>query len=619
MSEQSISTTKQKSASEVVRKYNTEQLIAFFREKEDLQLDDDDYAILRKEKITGRAFFNTTKQEYKDYGMKGGPASVLTDFAKEIKGEHPVVVDPSRSIKKQKLGNPLFTNILEVILDLRKTLPESLRKEEQEESTSIDTNLIQHPCKKPLAVIKEHVLYVRKSYRDLYHIITNENCDPKHLVSGTSGVGKSCFLIYLLIQLLCNKTDVTVIFKPFDEDLLYCFEGPNLSIGYFDEFMEKLYNPKAWYLVDGSVPKFVMSKIVISTSSKSIKDKEFQEFAKNVINKFCMPPWSIEELEACRLSVFPEIPQDLMLDLSDEVGGVPRKVLQIPASVIRQKNPNIKNQPVIFNNRDAIKKRSLEHVEEALSKIDDFEKLIQCFSENAQYVELSSHLIYRWPDTFYQEQSFSWASGRIFDKIQKKLDDNKWNNLFLKIRNLDDPSSSRGIMFESYVLHLFKLGNQTFESRRLRENENDPIIYNKLTIATKPTTKYIRYANQLTEYNEEDIIIKPTIRNFSAIDLILTPNCIFQITVSPNHPVKQSELVDIVQNILAYRKSLNAKIFLYFIVPDDIYETFKYQIYITPKKKIGNDLETFQAVTCKSSILNNVEQWVVKIKLEPEI
>ena len=141
----------------------------------------------------------------------------------------------------------------------------------------------------------------------------------------------------------------------------------------------------------------------------------------------------------------------------------------------------------------------------------------------------------------------------------------------------------------------------------------------KLTIATKPTTKYIQYANQLTGYNEEGIIIKPTIRNFSAVDLILTPNCIFQITVSPKHPVKQSGLINIVQNMLAYRKNPNAKIFLYFIVPDDIYDTFRYQSYVTPKKKIGNDLEAFQAVKRKSPILSNVEQWVVKIKMAPEM
>ena len=81
------------------------------------------------------------------------------------------------------------------------------------------------------------------------------------------------------------------------------------------------------------------------------------------------------------------VPLDLMLDLSDETGGVPRYVLKKPADIIHQENPNFKDQPVVLNNNNQsmIKKRSLERVEEALSEISDFIKLIQCFSENAQY------------------------------------------------------------------------------------------------------------------------------------------------------------------------------------------------------------------------------------------
>jgi len=46
---------------EVVRKLNTEKLIELLREEEDLQLDEDDFEILRDE-ITGRAFLKLTKE-----------------------------------------------------------------------------------------------------------------------------------------------------------------------------------------------------------------------------------------------------------------------------------------------------------------------------------------------------------------------------------------------------------------------------------------------------------------------------------------------------------------------------------------------------------------------------
>ena len=70
---------------EVVRKLNTERLIDFLKEQEDLQLDEDDFKILRDEKITGRAFLKLTEEKLQRYGMKGGPAIVLADFAKEVK------------------------------------------------------------------------------------------------------------------------------------------------------------------------------------------------------------------------------------------------------------------------------------------------------------------------------------------------------------------------------------------------------------------------------------------------------------------------------------------------------------------------------------------------------
>ncbi|CAG8797314.1 31452_t:CDS:2 [Gigaspora margarita] len=92
MSEQSTPTSAATTSSEkpvptlaeFVRKYDTEQLIKFLREN-DLQLNDAHFEILRNEEVNGRAFLNSTKQDFIDYGLKGGPAKMLTDFAKEVK------------------------------------------------------------------------------------------------------------------------------------------------------------------------------------------------------------------------------------------------------------------------------------------------------------------------------------------------------------------------------------------------------------------------------------------------------------------------------------------------------------------------------------------------------
>ena len=68
-----------------IKKYKTTELIEFLRQEKDLGFDDDDLEIVEKEKVTGRAFLKMTEQRFRDYGMKGGPAVILADFAKECK------------------------------------------------------------------------------------------------------------------------------------------------------------------------------------------------------------------------------------------------------------------------------------------------------------------------------------------------------------------------------------------------------------------------------------------------------------------------------------------------------------------------------------------------------
>ncbi|CAG8767147.1 1188_t:CDS:2, partial [Racocetra fulgida] len=218
-----------------------------------------------------------------------------------------------------------------------------------------------------------------------------------------------------------------------------------------------------------------------------IKSKKFQEFIKDPMYTFCMPPWSTEELLICK-KMFTTVPQNLMLDLIDKVG----------------------------------------------------------------------------------EHSLRWASSYIFNRIEQKLRDSRWDKLFLEIQNPDDPSSSRGIMFESLVLHLLKVGKQQFEIRCIQGRQH------------------------LSNYDDETILIQPIKGNFGATDLIILPNHIFQITVSKNHPIKHSELVKIVKNIKAFRRDPNSIINLFFIVPEDIYDDFRCQKYITPKKCIGNDFEAYK-------------------------
>ncbi|PKK57162.1 hypothetical protein RhiirC2_858334 [Rhizophagus irregularis] len=65
--------------SDVVKDFDTEGLIEYLGRK-NLKLDEDDIKILRKEKISGLAFLDTTKEEFRSYGLKAGPATTLAKF-----------------------------------------------------------------------------------------------------------------------------------------------------------------------------------------------------------------------------------------------------------------------------------------------------------------------------------------------------------------------------------------------------------------------------------------------------------------------------------------------------------------------------------------------------------
>jgi len=115
------------------------------------------------------------------------------------------------------------------------TIKEMIIKEEEVNPY----NIIKHPQDKSLAVIKKPTIYVRESYKDLYYLMidqASESSNHKFLIIDTSSIGKSCFLIYFLIQLLCKSKNPTIIFQSVQSEDFYCFEDLNLSFGRYDDF-----------------------------------------------------------------------------------------------------------------------------------------------------------------------------------------------------------------------------------------------------------------------------------------------------------------------------------------------------------------------------------------------
>lgn len=92
--------------------------------------------------------------------------------------------------------------------------------------------------------------------------------------------------------------------------------------------------------------------------------------------------------------------------------------------------------------------------------------------------------------------------------------------------------------------------------------------------------KYIRIAENLSNYNNENIIIHLlTVRNLACVvNLIVMPDKLFQITVSLNILYYQTKVSSSRQLRICQPSKKEIK----FVVLDDIYDGYKYQSYVIP-------------------------------------
>jgi len=383
--------------------------------------------------------------------------------------------------------------------------------------------------------------------------------------------------------------------------------------GSFYEFLSQINKSTTWYLADGVIsPKLVEAKTVVTLSPNGIGKKEFKEFDKNYLKKYYMDPWTLEELLSCRKLVFPLVPEETVTNLFHRAGGIPRYVLRHVEDSIKDitgKGFGEDGRPNATE-REEVENKAFERIETAILKTDDFDKIIKCFDEK-QHAEISNRIIHRWPDETYCNYHYKWASPYVFDRIQEKLEKRAWDDCLDKIRIMQVPylASAKGFLFECYVIHLFRTGDWKFEIRELEGEGKD-----QFSINSKPKVERIKNIFDLSKYynNDKDtMVIVPDKRNFGAADLFVMPDSILQITVSENHPIKQAELVKIINNMPIYIHDSNAKIRLYFAVPDEIYDKFKQQNYTTQDKSSKED----RPVKRMDSVLKNVEQWALKIQI----
>src|SRR5690606_12622138 len=123
------------------------------------------------------------------------------------------------------------------------------------------------------------------------------------VLTGTSGIGKSVFLVYLTIRLLAESDDdepPIIIFHTKQSTKCIAFGGySTVRSGDIEDFAPFLTLPETWYIVDSSPnPALDKARTVISASPKTLFSEinQYQNIDKDVAWRYYMAPWSLEEL-----------------------------------------------------------------------------------------------------------------------------------------------------------------------------------------------------------------------------------------------------------------------------------------------------------------------------------
>jgi len=360
-------------------------------------------------------------------------------------------------------------------------------------------------------------LYVR----DSYHSIAQQMKDGinKTIITGTPGIGKSLFLIYVLFILVNAKKRVLFIYHP---NIIYyngngdVFELEKIPSAIHHTF----WTADLWCLFDAKNKMerdlceypYDTCNFVLSTSPRR---EMVNDFVKPPLpHYYYMPLWNEAELE-CIAHCF-----DFNIDWRERykyLGGIPRHIFEETTMT-----------PV-------------ELIESACDQcnLDDCIKIIglrSTITEKSKHIYCLVHLTSSDP---YTQSSVRFASQEALNIIvQKKGNDAKRRMTSLLESCSGNPLTAAlcGYIFEPHAIGLLERGG-TFRCRKLEKDSPE------FELHVKPSEK--RVVDRVLSSQLRDQLYVPRTKNYAAIDAWIPGIGAFQITVSEHHELNQTAKADI--------------------------------------------------------------------------
>ncbi|KAI3653953.1 hypothetical protein MP228_001104 [Amoeboaphelidium protococcarum] len=361
-------------------------------------------------------------------------------------------------------------------------------------------------------------LFIRESYRTIASsIYPGIN---KAIITGTPGIGKSLFLVYLLWILAREGERVLFIYHPFS---IY-FDGKggvySLARGLLPlENDASFWNDTLWCLFDAKLKKeadlgyfpFELCKFILSTSPRRELVNDFQK--PPVPQVYYMPTWSEAELEA--IAPYFANAENVWRERYEILGGIPRHVLEVTT-----RTPTVMLKSACTN-----------------CSLDDCIKMIGVDSEISEHSKVIHLLVHVTSTTPYTNSSVCFASQTALDIIVRE----KGKEAKLKMRELIAACEGNrltaalcGYIFEPHAIELLEAGGQfkyrqlVHGNKRIKPDEKD------LTI---PWSSKIVVDKVMPNQTQNQLYV-PKSKNYTAIDAWIPGIGAFQMTVGKKHDIK---------------------------------------------------------------------------------
>jgi hypothetical protein len=416
-------------------------------------------------------------------------------------------------------------------------------------------------------------LVVRKCYRDVYDLFL---CQAEHGkkyfgISGTPGIGKSLFFIYILHQIMsdsCRTINVIVYhfgtqYHVYDLREQVVFQTDILDAG------GKIRERNTLYVVDGSDSIYLQSTcltlFICSPRSKSYKNFVKQ---KSAVEWF-FPVWSYEEIRDCQNKCYEHLSQESFKRRFDTYGGIARYVF--------------------FDNDDYMPRK----MEDALGDLKAVEGVravgvpTDIFPESHTLMHM---LVGNYKDGRpYQFLGLDLASRYVGEQLWLKHHQQMINNM--KDIFGGSPSVISGHLFEIYGHLKMRTGTGPLKVRDL-DDDGETIFWtlqNVTRLVTFGKNSIPNLLDPAVYYEATDDTTFPAIGSFSCQGM-------FQFTVAGTHPIRGTSILREICELFDEPK-------LFFVVPPHLFNKFKKQ-----QEQAKSGKEEMEHMT-------NLKQYVIELPI----